>query len=67
MYGIVGNPKTSYGPYVNGGAVKFLGNSEAEAKKYNIAVFANMPVESNDANTVKKLIYRQPQPYCFTR
>ena len=53
MYGIVGNPKTSYGPYVNGGAVKFLGNSEAEAKKYNIAVFANMPVESNDANTVK--------------
>jgi len=60
MYGIVGNPKTSYGPYVNGGAIKFLGDSENKAKKYNIAVFANTPVESNDANAVKNSFTGNP-------
>ena len=53
MYGIVGTPKTSYGPYVSGSSIKFLGDSSTSQKKYTIIAVTNTKVTATEANKIK--------------
>lgn len=60
MYGKVSNPPTSYGPYVSGTQIKFLGNSEKKQKSYNILVLSDIADKGIDANKVKSSFSGNP-------